>query len=95
MLVQWPVILSALQQNALLLGSRQGTFNVGTTSVPQPGATDVLIRVEATALNPIDWKIQKYGIVVETYPAILGSDIAGVIEGVGANVTAFAIGERV
>lgn len=95
MLIQWPVVLSALRQNALLLGSRQGSFSVGTTSVPQPGANEVLIRVEAAALNPIDWKIQRYGIVVEKYPAILGSDIAGVIEGVGSNVTEFTTGDRV
>lgn len=95
MLIQWPIILSALQQDALLLGSRQGTFSVDTIPVPQPGANEVLIRVEAAALNPIDWKIQKYGIVVETYPAVLGSDIAGVIEDVGSNVTAFAMGDRV
>lgn len=95
MLIQWPVILSAAQQSALLLGSRQGAFNVGTIPVSQPAANEVLIRVEATALNPIDWKIQKYGIVVEKYPAVLGSDIAGVIEGLGSDVTAFAKGDRV
>ena len=95
MLIQWPVVLSALQQHALLLGSRQGTFSVGTTPVPQPDANEVLIRVEAAALNPIDWKIQKYGFAIDTYPAVLGSDISGVVESVGSNVTVLTAGDRV
>ncbi|KAH9830369.1 chaperonin 10-like protein [Rhodofomes roseus] len=96
MRIQWPVIFSFLQQqSALLLNSRQGSFSVGTVAVPVPGPNEVLIRVEAVALNPIDWKIQAYGMVVKTYPAVLGSDIAGVVEQVGLNVTAFGPGDRV
>ncbi|KAH9918296.1 chaperonin 10-like protein [Fomitopsis serialis] len=95
MLIQWPVVFSFLQQHALLLNSRQGSFSVGTTPVPEPGPNEVLIRVEAAALNPVDWKIQAYGVVVETYPAVLGSDIAGVVEQVGLNVTSFEPGDRV
>ena len=49
----------------------------------------------STALNPVDWKIQKYAIYVEKYPTIVGTDIAGVIEVVGEGVTTFKKGDRV
>ncbi|KZT70272.1 GroES-like protein [Daedalea quercina L-15889] len=95
MLIQWPALFSFLHQNALLLGSRQGSFDVGNAPVPEPNSNEVLIRVEAVALNPIDWKIQAYGTAVEAYPAVLGSDIAGVVQEVGLNVTRFEPGDRV
>jgi hypothetical protein len=53
-------------------------------------------KISATALNPADWKIQKYGpFFIENYPAILGTDSAGVVEAVGEGVTAFKKGDKV
>jgi NADPH:quinone reductase-like Zn-dependent oxidoreductase len=49
----------------------------------------------ATALNPVDWKMQKYGVLQESYPALFGEDVAGVVEQVGEGVTAFKKGDRV
>ncbi|GLB40724.1 putative alcohol dehydrogenase GroES-like domain [Lyophyllum shimeji] len=82
-------------QKALWLESKFGQFKVGENTVPTPGAGQVLVRVEATGLNPVDWKVQKYGIFLEKYPAILGTDIAGVVEAVGEGVTGFATSDRV
>lgn len=82
-------------QKALILPSRQGAFVVGTIVVPKPASGEILIKIYATALNPIDWKIQAYGIVVDTYPAVLGSDIAGIVEEVGQDVVDFEVGDRV
>ena len=56
---------------------------------------EILVKVEATALNPLDWKIQAYGLIVEKYPAILGFDGAGTVVEVGEDVTSFAVGDRV
>ncbi|RPD60290.1 GroES-like protein [Lentinus tigrinus ALCF2SS1-7] len=83
------------KQKALFLESKLGQFNVSTTDVPKPGPDDVLVKIEATALNPLDWKVQKYGLFVEVYPTVLGFDAAGRVVAVGENVTSFAVGDRV
>ncbi|KAI9061183.1 GroES-like protein [Trametes sanguinea] len=83
------------QQKALLLQAKQGEFVVGTRPVPKPGPGELLVRNESSALNPIDWKIQTYGLFLETYPAVLGSEAAGVVEAVGEGVTEFKRGDRV
>lgn len=40
-------------------------------------------------MNPVDWKVQDLGIIVQSYPAIIGSDLAGIVEAVGENVEVF------
>ncbi|KZT00561.1 GroES-like protein [Laetiporus sulphureus 93-53] len=83
------------QQKALLLMSKQGPFAVGTVPIPKPGPGEILVRVDATGLNPVDWKIQTYGVFIEKFPAVLGLDIAGTVEELGEGVTGFAQGDRV
>ncbi|KAI0705987.1 GroES-like protein [Cerioporus squamosus] len=83
------------QQKALFLESKQGSLTVRETDVPAPGPGELLVKVEAAALNPIDWMIQAFGVFVETYPAIIGSDGAGIVVDVGEGITSFAIGDRV
>jgi NADPH:quinone reductase-like Zn-dependent oxidoreductase len=61
----------------------------------QPKEGEVLIKVTSTAINPVDWKIRDTGIFVEEWPTILGSDAAGEIADVGANVHHFEQGDRV
>jgi NADPH:quinone reductase-like Zn-dependent oxidoreductase len=57
--------------------------------MPEPGPGEVLIKVAATSVNPVDWKIRS-GAVKEimpvSFPAILGRDVAGTVVGTGANV---------
>jgi NADPH:quinone reductase-like Zn-dependent oxidoreductase len=65
---------------------------------PVPGEDDVLIRIAATSINPIDYKIRsgeaKARFPVE-FPAILGRDVSGVVRAVGAKVTGFSPGDKV
>ncbi|CDO74510.1 hypothetical protein BN946_scf184979.g65 [Trametes cinnabarina] len=83
------------QQKALFLQTKHGEFAVGTRPVPRPRAGQLLVRNEATALNPVDWKVQAYGIYIEKYPTVLGYEAAGVVEAVGEGVTAFKRGDRI
>lgn len=74
-------------QKALVLTAKQGDWEVRDVAIATPGPTDVLVKIISTALNPVDWKIQKYGFLDNEYPFILGTDAAGTIEEVGAEVT--------
>ena len=70
--------------------------------VPKPGRGEVLVRVHATSVDPIDVKrAAGYGRRLlglkgaATFPLIVGNDVAGHVEAVGAGVTAFAPAARV
>ncbi len=54
-----------------------------------------MVRNHAVATNPVDWKMQQWGDWVEKYPAILGSDVSGVVDAVGSDVKHFQKGDRV
>lgn len=65
---------------------------------PEPQAGEVLLRVHAAGVNPIDWKIRQ-GLMKDfqpvMFPYIPGIEVAGVVEEVGPGVTAFEIGQAV
>jgi len=67
--------------------------------VPEPtaGAGEVLIRVRAAGLNPVDYKVRKgFGRVFHLdLPLVAGSELSGVVAAVGAGATRFGIGDRV
>lgn len=71
-------------------------------AIPQPGDGEVVVRVEASSVNPIDVKrAGGYGRRLLSlkgagkFPLVLGNDIAGVVESVGKGVTAWRPGDRV
>lgn len=61
---------------------------------PKPGSKDLLVRVKAVSVNPVDVKIRASKPDVETVPRILGWDAAGIVEEVGENVSLFSKGVR-
>jgi NADPH:quinone reductase-like Zn-dependent oxidoreductase len=65
---------------------------------PEPGHDQVLVAVRAAGINPGEAKIRE-GLVREIFPATFpsgeGSDLAGVVEEVGAGVTGIAVGDEV
>lgn len=65
--------------------------------LPDPVATghDLLVRVEAISVNPVDTKVRSPKPQVEAQPRVLGYDAAGVVEAVGEQVTRFKVGDRV
>lgn len=59
---------------------------------------EIAIKITATAINPVDWKIRDYGLFLAPnwqYPAILGSDGSGTVAAVGKEVSGFDVGDRV
>jgi zinc-binding alcohol dehydrogenase family protein len=62
---------------------------------PLPTAHDLLVRVEAISVNPVDTKIRAPKPQVETMPHVLGWDAAGVVEATGPDVTRFRPGDEV
>ena len=65
---------------------------------PTPGPGEVLVRVQAVSLNPIDWKMRS-GVAKEyfpvNFPGILGRDVAGIVREIGPDVKGFKVGDRV
>ena len=70
-------------------------FEVKEAPMPKPGADEVVIRNYATAINPIDWKLQREAIFPLKYPTILGCDVAGEVIEVGSDVANVKKGDRV
>ncbi len=65
---------------------------------PTPRPYEVRVRVCATAVNPVDWKIRSGGqrsVIWLDFPWILGLDLSGVVDAVGAKVTRWKIGDEV
>lgn len=70
----------------------------GDAPDPKPRAGEVLVKVDATSVNPVDWKI-RHGDVKATmpveFPAILGRDVAGIVVSLGPDTEGFQPGDRV
>jgi NADPH:quinone reductase-like Zn-dependent oxidoreductase len=65
---------------------------------PTPAGNAVLVRVHASAANPVDNAIAAgmlSGMVEHEFPVILGRDYAGVVERVGSDVTRYSVGDEV
>ena len=64
------------------------------TPMPEPGANEVRVKIEAAGLNYIDVN-QRAGVYPMTLPFVPGQEAAGTIDAIGPGVTRFAIGDRV
>ena len=65
---------------------------------PHPAAGEVLIRVHAAGINPVDWKIREGHLkemIKHTLPLVLGWDVSGVVEALGSGVTRLKVGDEV
>jgi NADPH:quinone reductase len=63
--------------------------------IPNPLDNDVLVRVQAISVNPVDTKVRAPKDKVEKEPKVLGWDAAGGVEAVGSAVTRFRVGDEV
>lgn len=65
---------------------------------PRPGNGEVLIRVAASSVNPVDWKMASGAfrlLIPVKFPSTPGFDLAGTVEELGSGVTGFTVGQRV
>lgn len=62
---------------------------------PEPSGHDILVRVEAISVNPVDTKVRAPKPQQESTPKVLGYDAAGVVEAVGEHVSLFKPGDEV
>lgn len=73
-------------------------FEIADIPAPKPGPGEILLEIEASAINPFDL-ILRQGYMAQyiplPLPAVLGTDAAGVIVELGADVAGFSIGDRV
>ena len=82
-------------QKAIVIPEKYGTPEIKNVPVLRPGKGEVLVKINSTSLNPVDWKVAKLDLMRYTYPMSLGRDIAGVVVAVGEDVQNFVVGDRV
>ncbi|CZR55004.1 related to toxD protein [Phialocephala subalpina] len=83
------------QHLASILTSKGSPLSLIHRPTATPGPNELLIEVKALALNPADNAQLHLGILIASYPYILGSDIAGTIVSVHPSVTEYKTGDRV
>ncbi|SIT45255.1 Quinone oxidoreductase [Paraburkholderia piptadeniae] len=86
-----------MSMQALVLNQYNGPLERVTLPIPEPARGQVLVRINASGLNPLDTKIRvgNAAHACHPLPLVLGIDLAGVVVAVGADVTAFRTGDEV
>ncbi|EIW57189.1 GroES-like protein [Trametes versicolor FP-101664 SS1] len=84
-------------QKSLVLPAEGSPYTVAKAAVPRPGPDDVLVKIEATGINPFEWKVATpiFSWLIPGYPFITGTDGAGVVVEIGENVSKFTTGDRI
>jgi len=82
---------------AAVLENYGAPFRITDVALPAPRAGQVLVRIMASGVNPLDLKIRAGAAehARHALPAILGIDLAGVVDAVGPGVTTFRVGDEV
>lgn len=73
-------------------------LSIEEVSIPQVAADEVLVKVVASAINPLDWLLRSgelNDLIPITFPHTLGWDFSGIVEAVGSSVTEYAVGDAI
>jgi len=85
-----------MSNQAAWITEPKGTpLQVKEAPMPKAGRGEVVIKNHAVAVNPVDWKIQTYGLFMQKYPNVCGTDVAGEVYEIGEGVTHVKKGDRV
>ncbi|KAF7343792.1 GroES-like protein [Mycena sanguinolenta] len=87
--------MSTATQQALIIPSPQAPFVVGPRPITVPGKGEVRLKLLSAGLNPMNIVQHQTNFFIPEYPAIIGVDLAGVIDEVGEGVVGFAKGDEV
>ena len=89
--------MTSKTMRAAMLETSGGPFRVTRIARPEPGPGQVLVRIAASGVNPLDTKIRAGAAAHAQHPlpAILGIDLAGTVEALGAGVEDFRRGDEV
>ncbi|KIW09310.1 uncharacterized protein PV09_00225 [Verruconis gallopava] len=80
---------------ALLIAAKARPLVIENVPLMKPEKNQILIKSAAVAINPVDWMVQDMGIIIQSYPIVLGEDVAGEVVEVGEEVSRFKPGDRV
>lgn len=89
--------MTSTTMRAAVLETHGGPFRVTRVARPEPGPGQVLVRIAASGVNPLDTKIRAGAAAHAQHPlpAILGIDLAGTVEALGSDVEGFHRGDEV
>jgi NADPH:quinone reductase-like Zn-dependent oxidoreductase len=87
----------SLEMQALIVDSANGPLRLVSIQRPVPGPGQVLVRIKASGVNPLDVKIRsgQAAHARQPLPAVLGMDLAGTVEGMGEGVSGWLPGDEV
>lgn len=77
----------ASTHQAAIIPQKGGPLAVVQRETPTPGPNEILVEVHAVALNPVDCYQRDMGMFIEEYPAVVGSDVSGIVVKTGSSVT--------
>jgi NADPH2:quinone reductase len=86
-----------MPMHALILSRYDSPLEYSTLPCPEPAAGQVLVRIAASGLNPLDTKIRAGAAAHAKHPLplVLGIDLAGTVTALGAGVTGLSVGDKV
>ncbi|TVY78511.1 Dehydrogenase orsE [Lachnellula suecica] len=87
--------MSPQNHAAWLMAKQDTTHTVQDAPYHPPLPNELVIKNFAIAFNPADVLLQKLGIMIDVYPAILGCDVAGTVVEIGSDINDFKLGDRV
>lgn len=83
-------------QRALLLKEIKKPLVLSEWPIPQPGPSQIQIKVSVAGVNPSDQRFRDTGLLIgDKLPHILAADVVGVVTALGSNVSTFSVGDRV
>ncbi|MCU1752394.1 zinc-dependent alcohol dehydrogenase family protein [Pseudomonas sp. 6D_7.1_Bac1] len=87
----------SLEMLALIVDSANAPFRLTSIPKPVPEAGQVLVRIVASGVNPLDGKIRagQAAHASQPLPTVLGMDLAGIVEALGAGVSDWQVGDEV